>query len=64
MDVKEIEGLVEGLRTGELNEVYVRKEDFLSFRSVLVKQKDFKHFRGIAAQGGHAVYHYLETARS
>ncbi|MGX1264856.1 hypothetical protein RKD55_002660 [Rossellomorea marisflavi] len=64
MDVTEIEGLVEGLRNGELNEVHVKKEDFLSFRSVLVKQKDFKHFRGIAAQGGHALYHYMDTARS
>lgn len=64
MDIKEIEGLVEGLRNGELNEVYVKKEDFLSFRSVLVKQNDFKHFRGIAAQGGHTLYRYLETARS
>ncbi len=52
------------LRTREIGEVRVMKEDFLTFRSVLVTQDDFKQFRGIAQQGGNILFHYLDTPRS
>ncbi|MHC0038630.1 hypothetical protein [Pseudoneobacillus sp. C159] len=55
---------LESLKKGILSEYHVSKEDFLSFREVLVNRKDFKHFRGIAGRGGSVVYQYLENPRS
>jgi hypothetical protein len=52
------------LRTREIEEIRVMKEEFLAFRSVLVKQDDFKQFRGIAKQGGNIIFQYLDTPRS
>ncbi|MCA1062154.1 hypothetical protein QTG56_19295 [Rossellomorea sp. AcN35-11] len=52
------------LRTKEIEEIRVMKEDFLVFRSVLVKQEDFKQFRGVAEHGGNILYHYLDSPRS
>lgn len=60
-DITEQIGL---LRTGEIKELRVQKEHFLDFRAVLSKQDDFKHFRGIAQQGGDVVFQYLEQPRS
>ncbi|MCA1056641.1 hypothetical protein LCM10_16785 [Rossellomorea aquimaris] len=64
MEEKDILQMIESLRNNEVEEIRVGKDDFLSFRSVLVKQSDFKHFRGIAEHGGNIRYRYLETARS
>jgi hypothetical protein len=55
---------IEALRKQEISELKIKKEDFLSFRNILVKQEDFKHFRGIAQRGGDILYHYSETPRS
>ncbi|NNU82370.1 abortive phage infection protein [Geobacillus sp. BMUD] len=52
---------IEELRNGTISELLVKKEDFPIFRAVLVKQPDFKQFRGIAQRGGHVIYHYLES---
>ncbi len=52
------------LRSGELKEFYVNKQDFLLFRKVLVERDDFKHFRGIAQRNGDVLYQYLENPRS
>ncbi|MDZ5470564.1 hypothetical protein SM124_02260 [Bacillus sp. 31A1R] len=52
------------LRRGEISELFVKKEDFLSFRKVIVKREDFKQFRGIAQHGGNVVYQYLDVPRS
>ena len=59
-----INEILEQLMCGDLSEYYVKNEDFLEFRQVLVKRKDFKHFRGIGQRGGDVLYHYLETPRS
>jgi len=59
--VKEI---LDKLMTGELSEYYVSNEDFMIFRKVLVKRKDFKQFRGIGQRGGDVLYHYLKEPRS
>ena len=52
------------LRDGEFNEYRVTNEQFLSFRTVLVKRDDFKHFHGIAQRGGSVIYKYLKEERS
>jgi hypothetical protein len=52
------------LKNGLISEYYVSKEDFLLFRTVLVKRPDFKHFRGIAQRAGAVVYQYKEVPRS
>ncbi|PMC35235.1 hypothetical protein CJ195_19350 [Bacillus sp. UMB0899] len=64
MDKQMINDILNQLRDGELHEYYVTKEHFLPFREVLVAREDFKHFRGIAQQGGHVVYRYLNEPRS
>jgi hypothetical protein len=60
----EVLQLIDALRNKEVEEIRVEKDDFLSFRAILVKQPDFKHFRGIAEHGGNIRYQYLETPRS
>ncbi|CAM3482527.1 hypothetical protein [Cytobacillus oceanisediminis] len=64
MKEEHIQEVLDQLKEGIISEYYVSKEDFLPFRSVLVKREDFKHFRGIAQRGGHAIYHYLKSPRS
>lgn len=55
---------LEQLKSGEIKEYKVSKEDFLTFRLELVKREDFKHYRGIAQRGGGAIYEYLTEPRS
>lgn len=64
MDERTINELLDQLRNGELHEYHVSKDQFLPFRTVLVNRDDFKHFRGIAQQGGSIIYRYLEEPRS
>ncbi|MGR3763642.1 hypothetical protein [Rossellomorea sp. NS-SX7] len=64
MEESEVFQMMDALRNKEVEEVRIEKDDFLSFRAVLVKQPDFKHFRGIAGHGGHIRYQYIDTPRS
>jgi hypothetical protein len=64
MTNEEVQEILNQLKNGELSEYHVTKEEFLSFRQVLVGREDFKHFRGIAQRGGEVVYQYIENARS
>lgn len=64
MMVERITAILDSLMTGELSEYYVTKEDFMEVRQVLVKRKDFKHFRGIAQRNGDVLYQYLQEPRS
>jgi hypothetical protein len=64
MEEEQIIHILDQLKNGEIREHYVKKENFLDFRKVLVKREDFKHFQGIAQRGGDALYRYLEQARS
>jgi hypothetical protein len=64
MTIEEAEHYMKILRNGESKLVRIQKEDFLTFRYELMKQPDFKHFRGIARHGGHVDYEYMETSRS
>jgi hypothetical protein len=59
-----IQEILEKLKDGSLSEYYVEKENFLDFRTELVKRNDFKHFRGISQRGGDVIYQYLNTPRS
>ncbi len=64
MEEEQIIHILDQLKNGEIREHYVKKENFLDFRKVLVKREDFKHFQGIAQRGGDVLYRYLEQARS
>ncbi|MFJ7728859.1 hypothetical protein ACIQXV_22370 [Neobacillus sp. NPDC097160] len=64
MQEEMINEILNRLMTGELSEYYVKNDDFMDFRMVLVKRKDFKHFRGIGQRGGDVLYQYLKEPRS
>lgn len=64
MEATVAEDVLQQLRTGAIMEYTVQKDDFYSFREVLVKQPDFKHFRGIAQHHAIVVYTYMEKERS
>ncbi|SER61771.1 hypothetical protein SAMN05518872_101367 [Psychrobacillus sp. OK032] len=52
------------LQSGDMKMLEISKAEFLSFREVLIKREDFKHFSGEAKQGGEVIYTYLPVARS
>ncbi|MFD1735553.1 hypothetical protein ACFSCX_03160 [Bacillus salitolerans] len=64
MDENQVNEILTKLRNREIEEYLVEKQDFLTFRALLVKQEDFKHFRGIAMQGGNVIYTYMNEPRS
>lgn len=59
-----INEILDQLMNREISEFYVKNEDFMDFRQVLVKRKDFKHFRGIGQRGGDVSFQYLKEPRS
>jgi len=64
MNQEQIHSILQDLSNRKIEEVLIKKEDFLSFRAELVKRDDFKHFRGIAQHGGDVIYTYLDEPRS
>ena len=56
--------MLDQLRNGEVKSIFINKAEFLQFRELLVKDAQFKHFRGDANQGGDVVFTFLETLRS
>lgn len=64
MNKEEASKMLESLRNREVEEIFVSKQDFLLFREVITKSKDFKHFRGIAQRGGDVIYQYMDEPRS
>ena len=52
------------LRNKEIDRIEIEKEEFLEFREVLIKDPQFKHFRGEAKQGGNIVYTFLDVPRT
>ncbi|MCM3003087.1 hypothetical protein [Priestia koreensis] len=64
MDEQQVTKMLDQLRDGEVEEIHIKKDDFLLFRPFLVTRPDFKRFRGIAQRGGDVVYHYLDVPRS
>lgn len=59
MNEQEALEIIDQLRNGQLPNYYVKKEDFMTFRKVLIEQEDFKNFRGIAQRGGDVIYEYI-----
>lgn len=57
------EELLDQLRHKQIERIEISKEQFLAFREVLIRDSQFKHFRGEAQQGGSIIFTYLENAR-
>ncbi|MCM3315642.1 hypothetical protein M3603_03055 [Rummeliibacillus stabekisii] len=55
---------LDDLKNGNIQELKVDKHDFYQLREELIKREDFKHFQGIAKQGGDIIYVYLKEPRS
>ncbi|MCU9612287.1 hypothetical protein OEV98_01760 [Caldibacillus lycopersici] len=64
MDEQTAISLQDKLKNGEIEELFISKEEFLSFRKSLTQRDDFKHFRGVAQRGGDVIYYYMKEARS
>jgi hypothetical protein len=64
MNAEEANAMLESLKNGEVADIFVSKDDFLSFREVIVSREDFKYFRGIAQRGGNVIYQYMAEPRS
>lgn len=62
--MKNYEEMMNQLRNGEIKSFELEKNEFLSFREVLIKDEQFKHFRGEAKQGGNVVFTFLQNPRS
>ncbi|PKR85782.1 hypothetical protein [Heyndrickxia camelliae] len=58
MTSEEAKELLNQLKNGQLEEVYVNQADFLTFRSEFAKRSDKKEFRGIAQRNGDVIYKY------
>ena len=56
--------LIEQLKKGEVESIKIPKEEFLQFRTLLVCDEMFKHFRGEAQQGGDVIFTFLKEPRS
>ncbi|AWE06499.1 hypothetical protein DCE79_03475 [Lysinibacillus sp. 2017] len=56
--------LLDQLRNKEIESIFIKKEEFLQFREHLLKDEQFKNFRGEAKQGGDVVYTFLDVPRS
>ena len=56
--------LLDQLRNKEVASILIKKDEFLQFREQLVKDEQFKHFRGEAKQGGDVVFTFLDVPRS
>ena len=55
---------LDDLKNGNIQELKVDKHEFYQLREELIKREDFKHFQGIAKQGGDIIYVYLKEPRS
>lgn len=64
MDQEQASRMLDSLKNREVEEIFVSKLDFMTFREVIVKREDFKHFRGIAQRGGDVIYQYMDEPRS
>jgi len=49
------------LKSGEIKEIYVPRENFMMFRDIWIKREDRKYFVGEAAHKGNVTYRYDET---
>ncbi|MFX3674292.1 MAG: hypothetical protein ACE3JQ_07585 [Paenisporosarcina sp.] len=62
--MSQYEQMMQDLKEGLQSSFTISKEEFLTFREVLIAREDFKHFKGVAKQGGSVVYTYEIVSRS
>ena len=62
--MEKYKSMLDQLRNGEVNRIEIKKAEYLQFREVLVKDAQFKHFRGEAKQGGDIIFTFLEVPRT
>lgn len=62
--MSQYEQMLEELKEGIQTSFIITKQDFLTFREALIVREDFKHFKGVAMQGGSVEYTYEKVARS
>ncbi|QFF98288.1 hypothetical protein PB01_05330 [Psychrobacillus glaciei] len=62
--MQKYEEMLDLLKSGDIQTLEISKDEFLTFREVLIKREDFKHFSGNAMQGAQVVYTYLKVPRS
>lgn len=62
--MSDYKALIDQLRNGDVQSILIKKEEFLQFRELLLKDEQFKHFRGEAKQGGDVVFTFIQQARS
>lgn len=55
------DGQLEKLKSGEIEEIYVEKENFILFRDSWLKREDRKYLIGEAGLGGNIIYRYDEN---
>lgn len=48
----------------KIQSALVKKDEFLQFREHLIKDEQFKNFRGEAKQGGDVIYTFSENSRA
>lgn len=56
--------MLDDLKNGKIASIDVDKNEFYEIREIVIKREDFKHFRGIAKQGGNVSYVYSVEGRS
>lgn len=62
--MEQYQQMLDQLRNGKVNSIVITKSEYLHFREALVKDPQFKHFRGEAKQGGNIVFTFLEVPRT
>jgi hypothetical protein len=62
--MSQYEQMLEELMQGIQTSFTISNQDFLTFREVLIVREDFKHFKGVAIQGGSVEYTYEKVSRS
>lgn len=62
--MKDYNSMLDDLKNGKIASIDVDKNEFYEIRYIVIKREDFKHFRGIAKQGGNVSYVYSVEGRS
>ena len=58
MDTSQIEENIEKLISGEKDEIFIKKEDFMKFREIWLNHPDKNSIIGKANHFGEVSYHY------
>lgn len=58
MDNETLKAYIQQLRSGQIKEILIEKEEFMDFRALLMEQEDKENFIGRAQKGGKVIYSY------